>query len=107
MLYVETKKGNSIAIIIIARAGGVVYTNFRGDMIEKTSEKIKPDAHKRQVLWGGGELLSGLKLWNIMRLIEHRCNARDHIFVRAVQNMGVNRRSRCNGTVSQGFADVV
>lgn len=60
LLYVETKKGNSIAIIIIARAGGVVYTNFRGDMIEKTSEKIKPDAHKRQVLWGGG----GAFIWS-------------------------------------------
>lgn len=44
------KLKNSIVIIIIARDGGVVYTNFRGDMIEKTSEKIKPDAHKRQVL---------------------------------------------------------
>ena len=53
LLYVETKKGNSIAIIIIARDGGVVYTNFGGNTIEKTSEK-KPDAHKRQVLWGGG-----------------------------------------------------
>ena len=42
-----------------------------------------------------------------MRLIEHRRNARDHIFVRAVQNMGVNRRSGCNGTVSEGFADVI
>lgn len=52
--YVETKKGNSIAIISIARDGGVVYTNFRGDMIEKRCEKIKPDVHKRQVLWGGG-----------------------------------------------------
>ena len=52
LLYVETKKGNGIAIIIIARDGGVVYTNFGGNTIEKTSEKIKPDAHKRQVLWG-------------------------------------------------------
>lgn len=32
-------------------AGGVVYTNFGGNTIEKRSEKIKPDAHKRQVLW--------------------------------------------------------
>lgn len=46
------KLKNSIVIIIIARTGGIVYTNFRGDMIEKRSEKIKPDAHKRQVLWG-------------------------------------------------------
>lgn len=38
-------------IIIIARAGGVVYTNLGGNMIERRSKKIEPDVHQRQVLW--------------------------------------------------------